>query len=207
MELHNSFVVGRPVEEAWVVLTDLGRIAPCMPGAQLTGIEGDEYQGLVKVKVGPIVATYTGTATFTSCNEEDGVAIIKASGRDTRQGNADAVITATLRPGGAGTSQVDLATDLSLSGKLASFGKGAIKDVSTNILGQFAANLEAMLAQETAAPSPQPAAAPPAESQPPAPQPLDLAAAARAPMRKLVLPVVVALLLMVSWRCLRRRRR
>ena len=148
MEMVNSFVVSRPVDEAWLVLTDLERIAPCMPGAKLTEVEGNEYRGVVKVKVGPIVATYDGQASFVSLDTEGRVAVIKAFGRDLRQGNADAVITATLSPQGDAETNVALVTDLSLSGKLASFGKTGIEDVAANLLRQFSDNLEALLADE-----------------------------------------------------------
>src|SRR5437773_6575944 len=104
MELTNEFRVPVPKADAWALLTDVERIAPCMPGAELQEVEGDEFRGVVKVKVGPITAQYKGKATF---QERDGVAhraVIKAEGRDTRgQGNASATITATLVPEGSGT--------------------------------------------------------------------------------------------------------
>ena len=90
MELTNEFRVGVPVEQAWEVLTDVERIAPCMPGAQLQEIEGDEYRGIVKVKVGPITAHYKGAATFVE-REAPTRAVLRAEGRETRgQGNASA---------------------------------------------------------------------------------------------------------------------
>jgi carbon monoxide dehydrogenase subunit G len=218
MELKNSFAVEQPVEEAWVILNDLERIAPCLPGARITEIEGDEYRGLMKVKVGPIVAKYEGTATFTARDDKNRVATIKAAGRDPRQGNADAEITAALTAESESATRVDLVTDLSLAGKLASFGKGAIEDVSANILDQFSENLSAMLARETAAPepaapAPEPAAASQSATGPryiegPEPEPIDLGAVAAAPMLKRALPVLVgfALGLLVGTLCLRRRR-
>ena len=97
MELTNDFEVGVPVEQAWAVLTDLERIAPCMPGAKLEEVEGDEYRGIVKVKVGPVTAQYKGTATIAEKDDAAHRAVLNASGRDTRgQGNANAVITARL---------------------------------------------------------------------------------------------------------------
>lgn len=216
MELSNSFVVDRSVDVAWVVLTDLERIAPCLPGAQLTEIEGDEYRGLMKVKVGPIVATYRGTATMTSLDEGARVATIRASGRDPRQGSADAVITASLTPGAAGATTVDLVTDLSLSGKFAGFGKGAIEDVSASILDRFAANLEEMLVAEGGAAESQPAPVRPSERptegarriDSPEAEPVDLAAVAGVPLLRRALPVVAgfALGLLVGVVCRRRRR-
>src|ERR1700674_263346 len=104
MELTNEFRVGVPPAVAWAVLTDVERIAPCMPGAQLLEVEGDEYRGVVKVKVGPITAQYNGRASFVERDATAWRAVLKADGRDTRgQGNASALITATLVPDGDGT--------------------------------------------------------------------------------------------------------
>jgi carbon monoxide dehydrogenase subunit G len=143
MELNNEFRVGVPPSRAWAVLTDVERIAPCMPGAQLEEIEGDEYRGVVKVKVGPITAKYKGKATFLEQDETAGRAVLRAEGRDTRgQGNANATITATLTPDGDGTKVV-VATDLTITGKVAQFGRGVLADVSAKLLGQFVDCLEA----------------------------------------------------------------
>src|SRR5438270_6281337 len=121
MELTNEFRVGVPLHEAWTLLTDVERIAPCMPGAELQEIEGDEYRGVVKVKVGPITAQYKGKAHFVERDQAGGRAVLRAEGRDTRgQGNANATITATLRPDGDGTL-VSVVTDLAISGRVAQF--------------------------------------------------------------------------------------
>ncbi len=142
MELTNDFRVALPVEEAWAVLTDLERIAPCMPGAQLQEIEGDEYRGIVKVKVGPITAQYKGAATFVDRDDAKHVAVLRAEGRETRgQGNANATITATLAPAGDATA-VSLVTDLTITGRVAQFGRGVLADVSAKLLGQFVESLE-----------------------------------------------------------------
>jgi carbon monoxide dehydrogenase subunit G len=142
MELTNTFDVSVPVETAWAVLTDVERIAPCLPGAQLQEIEGDEYRGIVKVKVGPITAQYKGKATFVEKDDVNHKAVLDASGRDTRgQGNASATITAQLEPSGAGT-HVTVTTDLTVTGKVAQFGRGVLADVSAKLLGQFVDNLE-----------------------------------------------------------------
>lgn len=142
MELTNEFDVEVPVEQAWAVLTDLERIAPCMPGAQLTEVEGEEYRGTVKVKVGPITAQYKGVAKFAEKDDAAHRAVIDAQGRDTRgQGNANATITASLAAAGEGT-RVSITTDLKLTGKVAQFGRGAIQDVSGALLGQFVECLE-----------------------------------------------------------------
>jgi uncharacterized protein len=145
MELTNDFRVGVPVERAWAVLTDVELIAPCMPGAQLQEIEGDEFRGVVKVKVGPITAQYKGKATFVERDDDGHKAVLRAEGRDTRgQGNANATITAQLTPDGDGTA-VSVVTDLTVTGRVAQFGRGVMADVSTKLLGQFADCLEAKL--------------------------------------------------------------
>jgi carbon monoxide dehydrogenase subunit G len=142
MELVNDFTVNVPVDEAWGVLTDVERIAPCMPGAQLQEIEGDEYRGVVKIKVGPITAQYKGKATFVEKDDVAHKAVLEAAGRDTRgQGNASATITALLEPVGDGT-HVTVTTDLTVTGKVAQFGRGVLADVSAKLLGQFVDNLE-----------------------------------------------------------------
>lgn len=143
MELTNEFRVDVPIDQAWAVLTDVERIAPCMPGADLQEIEGDEYRGVVKVKVGPITAQYKGTARFEEKDDATRRAVLKAEGRDTRgQGNASATVTAVLQPSGDGTS-VSITTDLHLTGKVAQFGRGVLADVSTKLLRQFVDCLEA----------------------------------------------------------------
>lgn len=145
MELKNDFRVGVDRDTTWKVLTDLERIAPLLPGAQLQEVEGDEYRGVVKVKVGPIQAQYKGTATLVETDQEAGKMVMKASGRDTRgQGNASATITLTMTPDGTGT-KVTTNTDLTISGKVAQFGRGALADVSSKLISQFVDNLEADL--------------------------------------------------------------
>lgn len=151
MELTNDFVIDRGIEETWRILNDLEFIAPCMPGAQLTEVEGDEYRGMVKIKVGPITANYKGKASFVEQDEANHVAKLKADGRDPRQGNANALVTATMEELAAEQTKVTIHSDLTLSGKIASFGRGAIEDVSKKLLGQFTDNLQAKL--EEPAPS------------------------------------------------------
>ena len=155
MELTNEFRVDRPIDETWNVLTDVERIAPALPGAQLQEIEGDEYRGIVKVKVGPITAQYKGKATFVEKDDTNHKAVLKAEGRDTKgQGNASALITATLDPDGSGT-KVKVHTDLTVTGKVAQFGRGIMADVSTKLLNQFVEQLETtILAGETPATRP-----------------------------------------------------
>ncbi|MGI9578219.1 MAG: SRPBCC family protein, partial [Microthrixaceae bacterium] len=124
MELENSFTVEVGVDRTWEVLNDIPAIAPCLPGAQLQEVDGDDYKGIVKVKVGPIVAQYKGTATVEEASEADHRIVLKADGRETRgQGNASAVITATLKEVDGGT-EVAVATELTVTGKVAQFGRG-----------------------------------------------------------------------------------
>lgn len=146
MQIDNEFTVSVPIDQAWAVLTDLEGIAPCMPGAQLTGVEGDVYSGRVKVKVGPVTSEYQGTAQFAERDDAAYHAVIDAKGRDARgAGNASAHITAQLQPGGDGTV-VSVSTNLRLSGRIAQFGSGMIKEVSAKLLGQFVECLEGKLA-------------------------------------------------------------
>ena len=142
MEIEDSFRVDLPVDDTWRVLLDIERIAPCLPGAQLQEIAGEEYRGVVKVKVGPITAQYKGTAHFESRDDATHTAVIIGTGRDTRgQGNASATITMSLASDGTGT-QVKVATELSITGKVAQFGRGVMADVSAKLLAQFVENLE-----------------------------------------------------------------
>jgi carbon monoxide dehydrogenase subunit G len=143
MELINEFEVSVPPEVAWAVFTDVEKIAPCLPGAQLKEIDGDEYRGVVKVKVGPITASYQGVANFEELDVEARRVVLKAVGRDTRgQGNASALITAQMSASERGTL-VKVSTDLSITGKVAQFGRGVLDDVSAKLLAQFVENLEA----------------------------------------------------------------
>ncbi|BCB91489.1 hypothetical protein Psuf_088020 [Phytohabitans suffuscus] len=166
MRLDHEFVVPRPVDEAWAVLTDIERIAPCMPGAKLTGVEGDDYHGTVKVKVGPVVAQYAGVARFRERDAERHRAVLEASGKQSGgPGRASAVVTADLAGDGDGT-RVTVVTDLTVAGPLAQFGRGAIAQVSGKLLDQFVAQLrEKVLASSTPAGA-APAAGTPAGAAP-----------------------------------------
>lgn len=173
-QLQNEFTVGVPAERAWEVLTDVETIAPCLPGAKLEEIEGDEYRGLVKVKVGPITAQYKGKATFVERDETNRRAVIKAEGRDTRgQGNASALITAELIPLTPSSTKVSVRTDLTVTGKVAQFGRGGMAEIAAKLMGQFADNLSATVLSDSGAPaaSSAPAAAPPAAPSSAAPAP------------------------------------
>ncbi|RFU82599.1 membrane oxidoreductase [Streptomyces triticagri] len=159
MKIDNEFRVDVPVERAWEALTDLEALAPCMPGAQLTGVEGEVHRGKVKVKVGPVISQFAGTAQFVERDRETHSAVISAAGKDTRgQGNASARINAVLRPDGPERTQVSVTTDLNISGKLAQFGSGMIKEISEKLFAQFVANVESQLLAgpaETGNPAPE----------------------------------------------------
>ncbi len=145
MEIVNEFDVPLPIGEAWATLIDLERIAPCMPGASLTGRDGDDYHGAVRLKVGPITSQYKGTARFVEKDETAHLVVIEAEGRDTRSaGTAKARVEAQLKDLGESTA-VEICTDLAITGKVAQFGRGAIVDVSGRLVEQFAANLSTQL--------------------------------------------------------------
>jgi hypothetical protein len=204
MDLTNEFRVPLAVDEAWEVLTNLERIAPCMPGATLEGVEGEDYSGTVKVKVGPMTAQYKGTVRFLERDVDGHKAVLRAEGRETRgQGNAAATITAIITPDGDG-SAVDVVTDLTISGKVAQFGRGVLADVSTRLMKQFVDCLEKDLAasMEPSVPaSRETVAAPPS----PVAEPVDLVATAGGPIAKRAAPLV-AVVFLTYW-LLRRRRK
>ena len=154
MDLSNEFTVPVPVGRAWDVLTDVELIAPCLPGAQLQDVEGEEYRGVVKVKVGPITAQYKGAAVFQERDVENRRVVLRAEGRETRgQGSASAVITATMTEAGDGdgvSTHVTLDSDVTIKGKVAQFGRGVIAEVSAKLLTEFVECLEGKLAEEPA---------------------------------------------------------
>lgn len=164
MELRNEFRVGVPPDTAWEVLNDVERIAPCLPGAQLFEVVGDEYRGVVRVKVGPITAQYKGKASVVEQDRSTGRIVLRASGRDVGAGSANATITAVMTPEN-GATRIQVMTDLSLTGKAAEFGRGFIADMSAGLLSQFVEGLERELraaadaASGSVRPGPQPAAA------------------------------------------------
>lgn len=153
MELTNEFRVTASIERAWDVFTNVELIAPCMPGAQLDAIEGDDYHGTVKVKVGPITAQYKGVASFQETDEAGRKLVLKAQGRETRgQGNANATVTATMTADGTGTL-VSVVTDLTVTGRVAQFGRGVLADVSARLLDQFVSCLESGVLSDAATPA------------------------------------------------------
>jgi carbon monoxide dehydrogenase subunit G len=147
VQLENSFTVPVPVDEAWRVLLDIERIAPCMPGAALDSVDGDDFTGRVKVKLGPINLTYQGKASFIEKDEAAHKAVIDARGKDQRgNGTAAATITANLAAEGSIT-RVHVLTDLNITGRPAQFGRGVMTDVGNKLLGQFADKLAAQLGE------------------------------------------------------------
>jgi len=153
MELTNTFRVAGPVDQAWAVITDLERVAPCLPGAALLGVDGDDYRGAVKIKVGPVTAQYEGVARFAERDDAEHHAVVRAEGRDVRgQGSAAATIDLQLSPRGDGTEVVVVA-DLELAGRVAQFGRGVIADVSGKLIGQFAQRLEEEMGREPGGPA------------------------------------------------------
>ena len=167
MRLDHEFTVPVPAAQAWPVLLDIDRIAPCMPGATITKVDGDDFEGTVKVKVGPITVTYGGTASFLEKDEAQRIAVIEARGKETRgSGTANARITAQLFDNGDDSTRVAVVTDLSITGKPAQFGRGVMNDVGNKLLGRFADCLAGELGGTSmAAPEPAPAGAEPASAE------------------------------------------
>jgi len=209
MDLNHEFIVNVPVNDAWIILTDLERIAPCLPGAQLTEVEGDTYRGQVKVKVGPIVAQFKGQASFITRDDAAHTASLKGEGRDTTgKGTASAIITAQLTSVTPTSTKCTVVTNLTISGKVAQFGRGALADVSDKLLAQFSENLNQLITSAPAATSaPATTTAPAAEVAAAVPEirkidsaevaPLDLLGTAGAPILKRAIPAVVALIVVV----------
>ncbi|MGW0178898.1 SRPBCC family protein [Nocardia sp. NPDC003345] len=208
MKLENTFQIPVPAKEAWPVLLDLERIAPCVPGAVLTSRDGDDFHGKIKVKLGPVGLTYNGIIKVLSQDEEAGVAVLEGGGRETRgNGTAKAVITCRLVESG-GITDVFVDTDLAITGKPAQFGRGALADVAGSLIGTFADNLAAEITSSAAAPDTAPAET--AETTGPAPstvthitprpaaEPIDLmAAAGLSANRRLVLALGAAVLVIL----------
>ena len=233
MDLTHRFTVPTPVDETWSHFQDIAGVAECFPGATVTSVEGDTFQGSCKVRLGPIALVYNGSGTFLEKDEAAHRFVVEAKGKDKRgNGTAGATVTLTMADTG-GSTDVEVVTDLAITGKPAQFGRGVMQDVSDKLLGQFVACLETRLAggapevaAEAAAPEapapPEPVAAaepspPPAPPEPAAPRhaaapagddALDLGAA--------VLPILVRtywrqglavfVALVLLWRLARRKR-
>ena len=229
MKLEHEFTVPTSIDEAWKVLLDVERVAPCMPGATLLTVDGDEFTGTVKVKVGPIQVTYKGQAKFAELDESAHRAVIEASGKEARgSGTAAATVVAQMRPDGD-TTTVSVETELNVTGRPAQFGRGVMEEVAGKLIGQFANCLAEELASPAAAATPPvaapvnvppqaaetPTAAPPKTETtgprtvaPPAreTQPIDLLDVAGESVAKRLVPVaaLLAVLLLIVWG--RRRR-
>lgn len=151
MQLEHSFTVPVGVAQAWEVLLDIERVAPCMPGAVLDSVDGDEFTGRVKIKLGPVNLTYKGAASFIEKDDAAHRAVIDARGKDARGGGtAAAKVTATLTEESAEATRVDVVTDLNITGKPAQFGRGVMVDVGNKLIGQFANCLEGKLSESSA---------------------------------------------------------
>ena len=151
MELDNSFTVPVPPDQAWDVLLDVKRIAPCMPGATVDEVEGDVITGRIKVKVGPVSLTYRGTAKFTERDPEAHMVLMEASGKETRgAGTASATVRASLAPDASGIgTQVTMHTTMNVTGRPAQFGRGVMVEVGGKLVDQFATNLSHLIAGDT----------------------------------------------------------
>lgn len=206
MQLDHQFTIPQAPNDVFALLLDVERIAPCLPGAELSGRDGDSYTGSIRVKVGPLVAAYEGTATIEGVDEEERRAVLVASGSEVGgQGGADARVQLEVH-GENGTSEVGIHTDLDIRGRAAQFGRGVLDDVAGRIVQQFATNLQATLtapapagavATETAAPEASrtaPARHEAAVGAPAAAEPLDLLEASWEPMLRRSLPYLVAVL-------------
>lgn len=226
-QIVNEFTVNRPIDEAWPIICDVERIAPCLPGAQLEEIEGDTYRGNVKVKLGAVSTKFQGEAHFVDRDDVNHTATLKGKGRDTGgRGNAEADIHATAEALSPTSTKFIVTADLHITGKVAQFGRGIMGDVSRKLIDQFSHNLNTMLdelgtasdqpsATDAAAPAEAPASDPaPAATEREAPtvrkiegpaaEPVDLAGMAGPAVIKRIAPAVAALLLILL--LLRRRR-
>jgi carbon monoxide dehydrogenase subunit G len=220
VQLEHTFTVPVGIDEAWRVLLDIEQVAPCMPGASLDSVDGDDFTGTVKVKLGPISLTYKGKASFIEKDAAAHRAVIDARGRDARgNGTATAKVTATLTEDGSST-KVDVTTDLDITGKPAQFGRGVMVDVGNKLIGQFADCLAGTLAgkltvgEPSVTPTPEPPAGPAVTPQLAARpvavggsaddiEPINLIRSAGPAIAKRVAPVVALLVLVVillRWR-------
>ncbi|MFW2334562.1 SRPBCC family protein [Ilumatobacter sp.] len=223
-QIVNEFTVNRPIEEAWPIICDVERIAPCLPGAQLEEVEGEVYRGRVKVKLGAVATQFKGEARFVERDDEAHTAKLHGKGRDTGgRGNAEADIHAVAEALSPTSTKCTVTADLHITGKVAQFGRGIMGDVSKKLMDQFADNLNTMLdeqsgdaeepaedvstessADETAQAPAEPEAPAVRKINGPAAEPVDLAGMAGPALAKRAVPAIVVLLLLLL--LLRRRR-
>jgi carbon monoxide dehydrogenase subunit G len=212
MDLQNSFVVPADIDTAWRTLLDVEAIAPCMPGATLETVDGDAFTGSVKVKLGPVNMTYGGKARFVEKDEAHHRAVIEGTGKETRgSGTASAHVTCQLIAESPDRTRVEVATDLTVTGKPAQFGRGVMQDVAGRIIDQFSANLASVIAASGARAAAEASGEPaPASAPTPLPQAadsIDLLGTAGAPVLKRAIPAVaiIAALVGIIWLIARRR--
>ena len=206
MELENSFVVPSDIDTAWNTLLDVEAIAPCRLGAALTPFDGDNFAADVKVKLGPVTMNFAGEGSFISKDEATHTAVIDASGKETKgAGTAGAKITATLTEEGPNATRATIVTELTVTGKAAQFGRGVMADVSKKLIGQFAGNLEQVIAaRQVTATAAAGGSAEDAVAAAPAPAPvlnneaLDLGNAALGPVLKRAIPAVIVVVVVVA---------
>lgn len=142
MNIENSFSVNASVEDAWKVVLDLERVAPCLPGAAIEESAGDEYQGTMAVKLGPISARYRGTVKVEETDEANHRVVLRATGNETRgQGSASATITSSMSEEN-GVTNVLVETDMEVTGKVAQFGRGIMQDVASELMDRFSTCVE-----------------------------------------------------------------
>ncbi|HET8599704.1 MAG TPA: SRPBCC family protein [Segeticoccus sp.] len=204
MELDHHFTVPASIDATWTAFNDLEGVAGCFPGASLTSVEGDEFTGTVKIKLGPISLQYKGSGTFRERDEAAHRAVVEARGKDRRgNGTASATLTMTLSESGPESTEVDVHTDLAVTGKPAQFGRGVMQEVSDKLLASFADCLAGRLGEQpatagaatgdvpeaaTAAATPAPTASDTAATAPPTDQPSAPAPAAPAPAPPVTTP-------------------
>lgn len=201
MQLLNSFLVPASIDKTWDILTDVERIAPCMPGATLDGVDGDNFSGSVKVKLGPITMSYGGQARFVERHPEEYWALFEGSAKETKgAGTAAVQAKASLESVTADSTRVNVVTDVTITGKAAQFGRGVMQDVAGRIVDQFAANLGELIttssAPEAAAAGAETAAAGPstttaAPSRPRQDEAIDLMGTAGMPVLKRLAPIII----------------
>jgi carbon monoxide dehydrogenase subunit G len=219
-QIVNEFTVNRPIEEAWPIICDVERIAPCLPGAQLEEVEGEVYRGRVKVKLGAVATQFKGEAKFIARNDVDHTAQLHGKGRDTGgRGNAEADIYAVAEALSPTSTKCTVTADLHITGKVAQFGRGIMGDVSKKLMDQFASNLNTMLDEQGTDTVPAPAGDEPADPgvateaaaaptvrkiNGPAAEPIDMAGMAGPALLKRAAPVAIVILLLLL--LLRRKR-
>ncbi|GDX31126.1 hypothetical protein LBMAG15_00600 [Actinomycetes bacterium] len=202
MDLQNSFTVPADIDTAWKTLLDVESIAPCMPGATLESVDGDEFTASVKVKLGPVSMTYNGEARFLSKDETNHTAVIEGTGKETRgAGTAKALITTNLVAESADRTRVDVTTALTITGKAAQFGRGVMQDVAGRIIDQFSSNLEQVIGARGDQAAAQASGDPAAVAAPPvikAADSIDLLGTAGAPVLKRAIPVLIGVIVVVA---------